>query len=109
LRSRKWLGKYVIPGGRIELGETIDAALRREIKEETNLDIYDIEFLCVQEFIFLDYACRTDYCDVILDSEGQEYVWVTLDKALDLPVDSYTSNTINTYISKHGKGACDKS
>lgn len=121
MRSRNWLGKYVIPGGRIELGETIDAALRREIKEETNLDIYDIEFLCVQEFIydkafwkrrhfiFLDYACRTDYCDVILDSEGQEYVWVTLDKALDLPVDSYTSNTINTYISKHGKGACDKS
>jgi len=54
MRSHKWRGAYVIPGGHIELGETLEDALRREILEETGLAIYGIEFLCVQEFIYGD-------------------------------------------------------
>lgn len=52
MKSHKWIGKYVIPGGHVELGERIEDALKREIKEETGLDIYDIEFICFQEFIY---------------------------------------------------------
>ncbi|MBN2251868.1 MAG: NUDIX domain-containing protein [Candidatus Altiarchaeota archaeon] len=110
MRSHKWHGKYVIPGGHVELGETLEEALSREIKEETDLDIHDVEFLCVQEFIydpaffkrrhfiFFDYVCRTNSTDVTLNSEGQDYVWVTLDEALKLPVDSYTVNAIKKYL-----------
>ncbi len=44
--------KYVIPGGHVELCEKIEDALKREIKEETGLDIYDIKFICFQEFVY---------------------------------------------------------
>ena len=82
MSSHKWKGKYVIPGGHIELGETMVEALRREVKEETNLDIRDIEFVCFQEcihddrfwqhrhYIFFDFAARTDSTNVILNDEA---------------------------------------
>ncbi len=99
IKSHKWKDKYVIPGGHIELGESIEKALKREVKEETGLDIYDIEFICIQEFIFdklfwkkkhfifLDYSCKTKSTAVKLNSEGQSYVWITPNGALKLPIE----------------------
>jgi nucleoside triphosphatase len=106
VRQDKWRGKYVIPGGHIELGETMEDALRREMMEETGLTIHDIQFALLQEFIFdeqfhkrrhfifLDFVCKTDSYDVVLDSESQRYVWVSLEEALGLPLDSYTRRLI---------------
>lgn len=31
--------QYVVPGGKVEPGETLNAAIHREVKEETNLNI----------------------------------------------------------------------
>jgi nucleoside triphosphatase len=112
MRSHKWRGKHVIPGGHIELGETMEQALRREVKEETNLEIRDIEFVCFQEFIhddrfwkrrhfiFFDYACRTDATDVVLNDEAQDYIWVDLERVRDLPVEHYTAVTIEEYLKR---------
>jgi nucleoside triphosphatase len=115
MKSHKWRDKYVIPGGHIELGEKVEEALKREIKEETGLDIYDIEFICFQEFvfdeafwkkrhfIFFDYACKTSSTEVKLNSEAQEFVWVTLDEALELDIEPYTRKTIEEYLKLHKK------
>jgi len=35
--------KYAIPGGFVEVGETVEAATAREVKEETNLDLVSME------------------------------------------------------------------
>ena len=115
MKSHKWRNKYVIPGGHIELGEKVEEALKREVKEETGLDIYDIEFISFQEFIFdkdfwkkrhfifLDFACKTNSTEVKLNSEGQEFVWVTLDEALKLDIEPYTRKTIEEYLKLHKK------
>lgn len=112
MKSHKWKGKYVIPGGHIEIGEKIEDALRREIKEETGLDVDNIEFIRFQEFIFdnafwqkkhfifLEFACRTKSTKVKLNSESQEYLWATLEEALKLPIEPYTRRTIEEYIKK---------
>lgn len=112
MKSHKWKDKYMMPGGHIELGEGSKEALKREIKEETSLEIHDIELLCVQEyvygdefwedrhFIFLDHICKTDQKEVKLNREAEDYVWVKPEEALELPVEPYTKKAINEYLGR---------
>ena len=112
LKSHKWPGMYVVPGGHVELGERIEEAVIRETKEETGLDVYGIEFINFQEFIydpsfwkrkhfiFFDYACRTDSTNVQLNDEAEDYVWVRLSAAVELPLDVYTRTSINRLIER---------
>jgi len=116
MKSHKWGGQYVVPGGHVELGETLEAALRREVTEETGLAIRDIRFVCMQEFIydpafwqprhfiFFDYACRSDETDVCLNDEAEEYVWATVEDALGLPVEPYTEKAIRAYLAGQNAG-----
>jgi 8-oxo-dGTP diphosphatase len=46
-------GKWIIPGGGVDFGETIQEAAIREIKEETNLDVELTSFICHKEIINL--------------------------------------------------------
>jgi ADP-ribose pyrophosphatase YjhB (NUDIX family) len=44
-------GKWIIPGGGVEFGETTKEAGIREIKEETSLDVEIKKFICFKEVI----------------------------------------------------------
>lgn len=41
-------GTWTMPGGNIEYGETFEEAGTREAKEETGIDVKDLEVICVQ-------------------------------------------------------------
>ena len=38
-------GTLDLPGGFVDMGETVEQGMRREIKEETGLDVHDIQYL----------------------------------------------------------------
>jgi phosphoglycolate phosphatase-like HAD superfamily hydrolase/ADP-ribose pyrophosphatase YjhB (NUDIX family) len=103
VRTHKWSNLWGIPGGKTKWGETSEEALRREIKEETNLDITDIEFILVQDcihseefyrdahFVLLNYVCRCANAPVVvLNDEAREYRWVTPQEALAMPLNQPT-------------------
>lgn len=45
-------GKFWFPGGGVEIGEKLEEALKREIKEESNLEIEVKDFLLFKENLF---------------------------------------------------------
>ena len=87
--------KWTVVGGHLEWGESLEACAVREVKEETNLSIHNLQFLGVQESIFPDFFREKkhmiffDYAaellgeeEVILDEEHTEFVLIDPKRAL---------------------------
>lgn len=60
-------GEWSLPGGVVELGETLTAAIQREIQEETGLRVQVLGITAVLERIFPDAAGKIAYHYVLID------------------------------------------
>ncbi len=98
---RKDNKKWTMPGGTMEFGESMTDCALREVKEESglNVEIKDIigtytdpnirvgysDGEVRQEFTIVYYGEVQGY-DVKLDEESNNYVWVSFDQVLELPL-----------------------
>ena len=86
-------GKWIGLGGHLEAGESPAECVRREIREESGLQISDLRLRGVITFILPDwgdeltflYTARTDTESLPECTEG-ELKWVPLDDVLSLPL-----------------------
>ena len=75
-------GLWEFPGGKLEPGESIGQALRREIHEETGLEIKDhrpligIRYHYPEKSVFLDTHLITVWSGKAHGREGQEIAWI---------------------------------
>lgn len=81
------IGRYHLPGGRIESGEPFMKGLQREVKEETGLEITAGAPLFVGEWfpvirgvqnhiVAIFFVCNATSTDVRLSEEHDKYEWI---------------------------------
>ena len=87
-------GEWSIPGGLVELGEELADGVRRELKEETGLDVEPLQVLTVFDritrdgdrvryhYVIVDYVCRRRGGRLQPDSDVVDARWVRRE---DLP------------------------
>jgi mutator protein MutT len=83
------LDRWAIPGGTVELGETLEQALVREMEEETSLRVELVELLTVFDrverddegvlyhFVIVDYLCRWLSGEARAGSDARDVAWAT--------------------------------
>jgi NAD+ diphosphatase len=88
-RSPGWPdGMYSLLAGFVEPGETLEAAVRREVKEETNVDVGAVRYLASQPWPFpssLMFGCAgeaTSSAITIDPVEIEDALWVTREELL---------------------------
>lgn len=90
-KSEPGRGKWSIPGGLVELGESISQTVVREVAEETGLEVYEPELIDVVDNVIRDENGEVKYHFVIVDffvklkggepkaqSDADELRWVPL-------------------------------
>lgn len=66
-RSEPGRGKWSVPGGLVELGESPENAVIREVKEETGLEVYDPKLIDVVNSVVFDEAGKVKYHFIIIN------------------------------------------
>jgi len=82
-------GLYTLPGGGVELGETLEQAVAREVREETALEVEPIALAGYRQaigrddagrierhFVILPFAARWVAGEVLLNDELAEAQWL---------------------------------
>jgi len=84
-------GMYSTLAGFVEPGEILEEAVRREVKEETNIDVTDIRYIASQAWSFphslmIGFTCRYAGGELIINSAELEHAeWFTPNTMPQLP------------------------
>lgn len=92
-------GRWVVPGGTVELGETLEDAVVREVREETGISVRPLEVMTVFDriqrrdgavlyhHVIVDYRCEFVSGVLQAATDARDAAWVTEEKlaSYDLP------------------------
>ena len=82
-------GYWSLPGGVLEIGETLEDGVRREVREETGLEVEPLGVLEIFErimrdsqgvaeyhYVLIDYICRITGGTLVADDDVSRVAWV---------------------------------
>jgi len=109
------LGKWSIPGGVLEVGETLRKAVVREAREETGLTIEPEELLGVFErvvpdeqgrmryhYVLIDFLCRRVSGELLAADDAEDARWFLREELAELELVRETEEVILKGFEKAG-------
>lgn len=86
-------GEWSLPGGVLDLGESLSDGVRREVKEETGLDVRpgpivetfdrvhrDADGRIRYHFVIVDFVCESATGEAVAGSDAEAVAWVRADE-----------------------------
>ncbi len=103
---------WEFPGGMVEPGESLPQALRREIREESGIEVTVTGFagmtLNVQNSILnLDFRCAYQSGECATSEESLEVGWFLVEDATHLVAHPLLRHRLGRMLSTDGLAACD--
>jgi ADP-ribose pyrophosphatase YjhB (NUDIX family) len=108
-------GRWSIPGGCLELGETVQQGVERELREETCLEVRCVALVDAVDaidkdesgrirfdFVILNYLCKWLTGEAVTSSDAADHAWVLESELANYQVDAVAAEVTRKAFRMHG-------